>query len=164
MIKLEGDEKIILEERKHWFILLIETFFLFILVIMPFALFLLRWTTISINPYLILILVSVWFLLIWIAFFVIWTDYYLDVFILTNKRIIKMEQNGFFNREASTLSLDKIQDVTMNVKGIITTFLNIGDISIQTASENPEFIIKGLGDPEKIKETIMNEYSKYKKL
>lgn len=163
MIKLEENEKIILEKRKHWFILLVETFFLVILAIMPFALFIFRWSKTPINLYLILTLVSIWLLFLWIAFFVIWTDYYLDVFILTNKRIIKIEQNGFFNREASTLSLDKIQDVTMNVKGIIMTFLNIGDISIQTASENPEFTIKGLGNPEKIKEMIMNEYGKYKK-
>lgn len=164
MIKLEEDEKIILEERKHWFILLIETFFLIILAIMPSALFILKWSKVPINLYLVLILISIWLLFLWIAFFVIWTDYYLDVFILTNKRIVKMEQNGFFNREASTLSLDKIQDVTMDMKGMIMTFLNIGNISIQTASENPEFIIKGLRSPEKIKEAIMNEYGKYKKI
>ncbi|MEK7575709.1 MAG: PH domain-containing protein [Patescibacteria group bacterium] len=163
MIKLEEDEKIILEERKHWFILLAETFFLVLLAILPFALFVFHWSKVPINLSLILILISIWLLFLWIAFFVIWTDYYLDVFILTNKRIVKTEQNGFFNREASTLSLDKIQDVTMDVRGIIMTFLNIGNISIQTASESPEFIIKGLGNPEKIKEMIMNEYGKYKK-
>lgn len=163
MINLEQNEKIILEIRKHWFILFAEALFLVLLIVSSIVVFFVASTTINLSKvidwHIQLSLAAAWFLLIWIAFFIIWTDYYLDVFILTDKRIIDIEQKGIFSREISTLRLDRIQDVTVEVKGIIATLLNFGDICIQTAGEEKRFIIKEIPRPYKIKASLMAEYN-----
>ena len=88
-----------------------------------------------------------------------WTLYYLDVWIITDKRIIDIEQKGIFNREISTFRTDNIQDVTIEIRGIIGTFLKFGDIHIETASENNSFVIREALNPERVKEVILKQHN-----
>lgn len=157
MIKIDENEKIILEKRRHWFILFSKTFFLIFLAFVPFLLF-----TVSkfINFYIIIIFSALWFLFLWITFFILWTDYYLDILIVTDKRVIDIEQKGLFFREVSTLGLDKIQDIKIEVRGIINTLIDIGDVYIQTAGEQREFIVRGVHNPSAIKDIIRAKYEK----
>lgn len=92
---------------------------------------------------------------VWIFSFLIFIDYYFDVWIITSERIINIEQKGLFVRHVSELKFSKIQDVTTEVEGLIPTILNYGDVHIQTAAEEAKFIFRHVGDPYKIKETIM---------
>lgn len=89
-----------------------------------------------------------------------WTDFYLDVLVVTDHRIINIEQKALFARETSSLHLDKIQDVSVEVFGILATFLSFGNLKIQTAGEMEEFIIKGIKDPDAIKQTILEQHEK----
>lgn len=95
------------------------------------------------------------FLFLWLLFFVIWIDYYFDVWIVTNERIINIEQKGLFTRVVSELELEKIQDVTTDVRGVIPTFLNYGNLLIQTAGERERFIFRNIPDPYAVKDLIM---------
>jgi len=104
------------------------------------------------------LITTVWLLLVWIAGFMIWTDYYLDVLILTNKKIVDIEQQGLFAREVSSLPLGKIQDVTVGTQGILATFFHFGNLKIQTAGASPEIIVRYLRDPSGVKEEIMRAY------
>jgi hypothetical protein len=52
-----------------------------------------------------------WVLTLWIFFFLDWTKYYLDVWYVTQKRIIIIDQKALFDREISNVRFDKIQDV-----------------------------------------------------
>ena len=85
----------------------------------------------------------------------LWTDIYLDVWTITNYRIINREQNGLFNRVVSKLELSKVQDVTVEQKGMVTTFLNYGDVFIQTAGEKERFVFEQVGSPFQIAKTIL---------
>ena len=90
------------------------------------------------------------------AFFLIWIDYYFDVWIVTERRIINIEQKGLFSRVVSELELEKIQDITTDVKGVIPTFLNFGDLHVQTAAEKERFLFRDIPDPYDVKNLIMN--------
>lgn len=94
-------------------------------------------------------------LLIWIYMFLIWIDYYFDIWIVTSERIINIEQKGLFVRHVSELKLQNIQDVTTEVEGLIPTVLNYGDVHIQTAAEQERFIFRNVPDPYHIKGEIM---------
>ena len=72
-----------------------------------------------------------------------WVDYYLDVWLVTNERIIAMEQKGLFNRVVSELRLNRIQDVSSEVRGFLATIFKYGRIRIQTASEIDRFEFLG---------------------
>jgi uncharacterized membrane protein YdbT with pleckstrin-like domain len=94
-------------------------------------------------------------MLTWIVFFVIWIDYYLDVWIITDTRVVNIEQKGLFSRQISELELENIQDITTEVKGVIPTFLNYGDVFIQTAAEKERFIFRNIPDPYHTKDVLM---------
>jgi uncharacterized membrane protein YdbT with pleckstrin-like domain len=95
-------------------------------------------------------------MMIWALFFLIWIDYYFDVWIVTSERIINVEQKGLFSREISELQLEKIQDISTEVLGVIPTFLNYGNIFIQTAGEKERFLFRCVPNPYHIKDAIMS--------
>jgi len=80
--------------------------------------------------------------------------------LLTNKRVVDIEQKGMFSREVSTLRLDRIQDITVGVHGLIQTFLNFGEIHVQTAGQEREFVVRGLKNPHKLKNAIRTQHDK----
>ncbi|OIP59104.1 MAG: hypothetical protein COZ29_01680 [Candidatus Moranbacteria bacterium CG_4_10_14_3_um_filter_45_9] len=98
---------------------------------------------------------NTFFIFVWLFGFLTWIDYYFDIWIITNQRIVNIEQKGLFDRHISELNFSRIQDVTTTVEGIIPTVLNFGDVSVQTASEQERFLFRMVPDPYKIKDTIM---------
>ncbi len=105
---------------------------------------------------LLIFLESAFALLIWVYAFLIWVDYYFDVWIVTSERVVNIEQKGLFLRQLSELKYNKIQDVTVDVKGFFPTILNYGDVQIQTAGEEGKFLFRQIPDPYGIKNIIMN--------
>lgn len=166
-INLEKDEYIIYEVRKHWFVLARSMFFAFFAILIPLFLY----SAITVLPIefktehnvivLFLFLYTIWILIIWMFIFVSWTNYYLDVWILTNKNLIDVEQIDIFHREIATMRLAKIQDITSEVRGLLPTFLNFGSLKIQTSGLEQEFIIHGVENPNQVREQIEKILSQY---
>ena len=167
MITLAQDERIIHTIRKHWFILVVRTVELLFFLILPIALyFFLTGSALPLEEVsleltlplpLLIFAISLLTLMVWMRFFSLVTDIYLDSWTITNKRIIDIEQKGFFNRQVSSFRIERIQDVTTDINGIIATFLDFGDIHVQTAGDNQEFIIRGVPNPKAIKQNILKE-------
>ena len=98
---------------------------------------------------------SAFFLFAWLFLFQLFLDYYLDSWIVTNKRIINIEQTGLFGRTVSELRLYRIQDVTATVNGFSNTMFNYGDVQIQTAGEVEHFVFEQIPHPNQISKTIL---------
>lgn len=146
--------------HRHWFNILSHLFvvliFSFLLVAGLLALPLLFPETRDAgSARFFLFVANTFFILIWLYGFLVWIDYYFDVWIITNERIVNIEQKGLFARHVSELNLSRVQDVTATVEGIIPTVLNYGDVHIQTAGEENRFIFRQVPDPYRIKDTIM---------
>jgi uncharacterized membrane protein YdbT with pleckstrin-like domain len=154
------DENIILFLRRHWFIFLGR---LFMIIIAIAALLFVYFAFSSLNHNftesefhnLLLFGESLATLFIWNFFFILWLDFYLDAWIVTNERIINIEQRGFFNRDISELKLTKIQDVTSEIIGVIPTLLNYGNIYVQTAGKEERFNFCQIPDPNYVKNVIV---------
>lgn len=160
VISLQENEVIISIVRKHWIVLLgqfIAHIFLAIIPVIGFIIIqpLLGFELTTAGYKIATIIGLVYWLSLWISFFIFWTDYILDAWVITNQRLIDIEQLGLFNRRISTLSLDKVQDITTHQAGILDSVLHIGTISIQTAGAVHEFKIPDAPNPESIKTTIM---------
>lgn len=154
-------EKILLVTRRHWFNILenlSSVFAMILMLIVSYVVLPRLFPVFSTQDFQIifLFLENLFAMIIWIIFFLIWIDYYFDVWIITNCRIVNVEQKGLFSREVSELELEKIQDITTDVLGIIPTFLNYGDVLIQTAGEKERFAFRDVPDPYAIKDLIMN--------
>jgi len=135
----EGEE-MILFLRRHWFIFFMRLLFIFVsIAVLVAAYYVFAFLNAnfqqSVYYNLFLLAESLGTLFVWNTFFILWLDYYLDVWIVTNERIINIEQHGFFSRKVSELKLTKIQDVTSEIIGVIPSLLNYGNIYVQTAGE-----------------------------
>jgi membrane protein YdbS with pleckstrin-like domain len=103
-----------------------------------------------------LILGIIYYLAIWEFFFTEFVSYYLDLWIITNDRLIGIEQEALFARTVAELDLYKIQDITSEVKGIFPTIFNFGNVFIQTAAEEGRFHLKNVPDPHNLRRKIMD--------
>ena len=99
--------------------------------------------------------ISAYSLFIWLFFFFIFIDYYLNVYIITSERIIDIRQLGFFSRTISEQRLYRIQDVTSEVKGVLPTIFKYGNIYIQTAGEVERFFFEQIPNPDQIRDYII---------
>jgi hypothetical protein len=84
----------------------------------------------------------------------LFTDYYLDSWIVTTNRIINIEQRGLFSRVISELHLNQVQDITAETQGFLPTILSYGNVYIQTAGTRERFIFKMVNDPEIVKRKV----------
>ncbi len=84
----------------------------------------------------------------------LFTDYYLDSWIVTTNRIINIEQRGLFSRVISELHLNQIQDITAETHGFLPTILSYGNVYVQTAGARERFIFKMVNDPEIVKRKV----------
>ncbi|MFC1730791.1 PH domain-containing protein [candidate division KSB1 bacterium] len=160
MLHLHEGEHVDIKARKHWFMLFRDSFGILAVYLLPFIgwKFLISQSGVSLPPTdgsLQIFLSSLWTLIIWAKLFAIWTDYYLDIWVVTSGRIVNVDQKGLFHREVSTLRMERIQDVTYEIDGIVATVLGFGDVHVQTAGEVKEFVIKGIKDPERVKKKIL---------
>jgi len=168
MIHLEEEEQILYVARKHWFIFCTETVFPLLLAALPLGTLFIPADTLgemlavllprAINvSALFLFLWSLWLLALWMLFALLWTNYYLDVWIITDHRIIDVEQLGLFNRHLSSFRFNQIQDVTVKVSGLLATLIGFGTVEIHTAG-NDSFKFAGVANPNFLKERIMSEH------
>lgn len=66
-------------------------------------------------------------------------DFYFDLHIVTDRRLVDIDQQRLFNRSVAELLLKDVQDVEANPKGILETLFNFGTVMIQTAGTKPNF-------------------------
>lgn len=110
------------------------------------------------------LLASAMYLFIILYAFANFVDYYLDTWMVTNQRIINIEQKGLFARVISEKDLGKMQDITSEVKGFWATLLDYGDVHIQTAGETERFIFRQVPFADEVARRISNLVKDYRKL
>lgn len=98
---------------------------------------------------------SVYYLSIYLFFYGYFLDFYLDMWVVTNDRIIDIVQNGLFSRTVSELDLYRVQDVTVDVKGIFATLFNYGNVTVKTASDNVDIIFRNISDPNDVRQALI---------
>ncbi len=159
-IQLEADERILMRVRKHWFIVGVEMFSVVVAALFPLvaygALIYLGMDAPAVDASVLTVFYAGWLLIMWMAFWSVWTNYYLDVWTVTNKRLIAVDQRGFFSRTTASFRFERIQDIIVSVNGIVATLLGYGSIEVQTAGDENNFTARGLPNPAEIKSTILS--------
>lgn len=83
-----------------------------------------------------------------------WVVYYFDVFVITDQRVIDIQQTGIFRRSVVEAPMSRIQDVTYNIAGFFATLFNYGRVTVRTAS-NSEVTMDSVSNPEEVHEIIV---------
>jgi uncharacterized membrane protein YdbT with pleckstrin-like domain len=166
MIEIDQNERVLRIVRNHWFVLLSDIFLLFFFIALPLIL-LFAFNLLPLNALLNFdgsstiaqgFFLIAWLFIVWMIGWMLWTNYYLDVLIITDTRIFTIEQHGFFSRTSSSFRIDRIQNTTVIQSGIIETLIGFGTIHIETAGENQKFIGKFIADPYDVKKFINEAY------
>lgn len=163
MLTLAPTEKILLTMRRHWIVFAGPTLMFFLLLLIPPVAFVAAriylpfFSVPAVEP------VADFFLALYVAGLLVymlvrWLEYYLDVWIVTSERIIDIEQKTLFQREISEMTLDRIQNVTVEIPGFFATMMQFGNIKIQTAGAG-EFMVSDVTDFNRAKDLIL-EYSR----
>lgn len=167
LIDLLPEEKIIVGIRKHWFVFFLESFGLvvagvvpFILVVFTEAIFSDLVAAIGATELenILVFFTAAWLIVLTVIFFVVFTNYYLDMLIVTSQRLIDIDQISLFARDVATAPLHNIEDIKIESLGIFATLFKFGNLHIQTAAETKEIIIRGIRRPERAKDIIMQAY------
>lgn len=157
------DEKTLYTVRRHWIFLLgdilqIALYFIMFAVIVwifqyldfipSFNIF-----GISFNSFLD-ILVYMWGIICWLLFAEKFTDYALDFWLVTNKRIIDSNLERLFHRYLATLELKDIEDISVKTTGMLSSYFSYGNLEVQTAGAQNRFEMEQIARPELVQRII----------
>ena len=162
----EKDEQVVLLLRRHPFILFKQNFIFLIYFFIPVLVYVVGkfWLTFLLNfpiyPIFVL-LVSVYYSFFLMFLLIEWIDYYFDVWVVTNKRLVDVDQIGLFKRVVSETRLDRIQDATVEITGMFGTLFHFGNVHVQTAARQQRFEIKQVPNPIRVRSVVLNMYDKY---
>jgi membrane protein YdbS with pleckstrin-like domain len=148
--ELNDDEKLIALIRKHWATLawpLSKTIIaITIIVLLSDKIFSFKYGTELIFVWIITsIFYGVYEIIVW----------YLDCFIITDKRIIDIDQKGMLNRIVAEVVIDNIQEIVYEISGPLETAFNYGTVKIRTANSGSVVEMEQVPDPESVKDLIV---------
>jgi len=153
--ELEMNEEVTLVVRKHWALLALRLLPDIFLALAPLALIIGYTGALPNAPA--RFALGVWWLIIWMGAFAQLTRYFLNAWIITTSRIIDVQQPAFFRRNISSFLLDRVQDVTTSVNGLLATAIGFGTLSVETAGRDEQFKMTGVPNPDAIRDLIMRE-------
>ncbi len=167
-IPLEEGEELIVTKHRHWIFVVAH-----ILMMIGFAL-LLPLGIVAITvwfPVIVLeamglasvvALTALWTLIAWIIFWQFWTTYYLDTWVITNRRIIFIDQRRLWDRNIALMRLDRVQDLETRIAGVIGTLLKYGSVHVQSAGNEENFDIEQIANPDELRAIISGLVGKMK--
>ncbi|MFC1686449.1 PH domain-containing protein [Patescibacteria group bacterium] len=149
-VEMGKNEKEILQVRKYWITLLGPGIKVFFAIFIP-GIFL----DFIFNHVSLLVLFLAWFAFVLGYALYHSVRWYYDSFIITNKRIIDIDQKGVFNRTVSETTFERVQDATYEVKGFLGTMLNYGMVKVQTAGAEETIELTHVHHPKKVQDQIL---------
>ena len=99
-------------------------------------------------------------ILLWFGIGIFWIlylvyEWFFDVCVVTDQRIIDIDQQGFFHQKVSEAGLSKVQDVIYEIRGFIQTFFNFGDVTVYTAGNDEGFTFENVHEPQKVHQKLL---------
>lgn len=163
----QPNEKIYVAAREHWFRLFIKFFIIFLLALIPLPIkfFVVDPLNVASETNTILSLITqVYYLGLLVSTFLIWVLYYLNLHIVSEMRIVDIDQRGLLKHVVSELNLETIEDVSSDTTGLFGNLLNYGTVYVQTAGAVERFQFENVADPAKIANIILTLYERERKL
>lgn len=160
---LKEHENIIMVLHRHWIIFAFKFLYLLWLIISTGIVF---WVKDGLIHYLWWWLFWSAMCLYWIFFltfiFLSWVNDELEMFLITNERIIGIEQVSPLTRKVSECSLDRVQEVNAEISGALQTIFNYWQVHIHTASEHSNMTVYYAPDPVENARRVNNAINAYR--
>jgi uncharacterized membrane protein YdbT with pleckstrin-like domain len=145
---LKEHEQIQMILHRHWIVFLFKLLYVAFLILSSVMVLGIRGELISLFGGAIFWgLMSVYWMLFLTFILLSWVNDELDLFIITNERIIGIEQVSALTRRVSECGIDRVQEVNAETSGVLQTIFNYGHVHIHTASEHSDLIVAFAPDP-----------------
>lgn len=160
----EAEEKVILLLRRHpitnvpWIVSGI-IMLLAPVVLFPLFSFLNPFPTLPLSYHFIFTLF--WYVMTFGVILVKYLSWFFNVYLVTTERIVDVDFHNLVHREISSTRISKIQDVTYKVSGVIRSIFDYGDVFIQTAGTEENFIFEATPQPQNVVKTISELIEKH---
>lgn len=145
----EREEKIIFLTRRHLITNLKWALVTIGMILLPSIAFRLLPEVLSSFRFRIISLL-VWYLLTFSYAFEQFLKWFFNVSIVTDERVVDIDFPTILYRDVSSTKIDMIQDISVKMGGFIRSLFNYGDVYIQTAGEEREFIFEDIAQPEQV--------------
>ncbi len=95
-----------------------------------------------------------WYLLVTAFIFHKFLDWYFNVYIVTDERMVDIDFYGLGYRDLTVAKLKNIEDINFTQAGGMAAMFNYGDVYVQTAGEKREFDFVRVPEPGKVVDII----------
>lgn len=99
-------------------------------------------------------LLAAWYLFIFGFILVNFIDWFFNVDLITNKRLVDMDFINLLFFKSSETNYSKIEDVSYHVSGLLAAAFNYGDVFFQTAGTQENFDLRAVPNPAGVHDLI----------
>lgn len=155
-VELQPGEDVVHLSRRHWIVLYPLLAVDGLLGGVPLLGSVWLATTVDAGTVRLLILgiAIVWALAMVVRGYLRWYRYHHDVWLITNQRLIDSIRRHWFHRQVASADLVDIEDVSMERDGVVQTLLDFGDLRVQTAGEQENFLLRNIHHPAGVLTTL----------
>jgi hypothetical protein len=157
-VRKEKDEEIILVTRRHWISYVTHILLAFFIPLVPIMLLVLSQnasylygkTTIYIGLFIASLVISINIIVTALI------QWYYNVSIITDKRILSLRVVSIFQHKYTEILWRKIQDVSHDSIGPLSSIFDIGNVYLDTAGEGVDLVLKFVPQPRDVQDVIDN--------
>ena len=150
-------EKVEMVLRRHWIVFVILGIHGFVGLIINIVLHWMFWFELWVSMFSLIYLMA-----FGVFMYIEWINHELDMYVVTNSRIIWIEQVWFLNREVSQCALNDVQEVNSKTKWFFANMFNYWDLTIQTAWNASNFRMNFVPDSLWASRKVLNFVEDYK--
>ena len=85
----------------------------------------------------------------------------LNAYIVTDKRLINVAHKGMFNKKVIETPLERILNVSFQIKGFWQSLFSFGTVEVQAAGLSDPLALKNVSQPDKLKDFLWKIHNQY---
>lgn len=109
------------------------------------------------------LLFSIYYLGLLLGALLVIVFYYLSLQIITDMRMVDVDQHGLFGRKVTEIQIENVEEVTSHATGFLATIFTFGNVLVQTSGSVAEFEFNHVAHPEQVKKLILDLYEQRRK-
>jgi uncharacterized membrane protein YdbT with pleckstrin-like domain len=162
------NEQVYLVLRQHPILIAFRLGFVFILALVGIAAqvaipYIIPYELNDTTSGIITLVFSVYYLVLLFGGLLVITFYYLSLQIITDMRMVDVDQHGLFGRRVTEIQIENVEEVTSHARGILPTLFSYGNVLVQTSGSVAEFEFDHIAHPEHVKKMILDLYEQRRK-
>lgn len=131
---LKTGEKVERVIRRHWIVFVLVGLYAAIGVFTTITLLVSFWFQVWI-----MLLLCIFWMFFSMFLYIEWLNHELDMIVITNNRVVVVEQRAFLDRDVGECTLDKIQEAWIRATGLFANILDYGVLTLKTAGSTSNF-------------------------